>query len=61
MEKTYYKILKAYESKGEFHINFEFSDDLDGFFMASAIVGTTEENAWAGLNDFLGTNSQQIK
>lgn len=61
MEKTYYKILKAFEHKEEFQINFEFSDDPEGFFMATTIVGETEEDAWAGLKDFLGENSQQIK
>lgn len=61
MGKTYYKILRKYVKDGEHHIEFEFSDEEDGFFLPTTVVGDSEEEVNSNLQDFLGTNSQLIK
>jgi hypothetical protein len=61
MEGIYYRILRKYEKKGEYFIEFEFADDPEGFFMPVTIAGETGEDAEEGFNSFIGTNSQQIQ
>lgn len=60
MGKTYYKIIRKYVKGDEHCIDFEFSDEIDGFFLPTTVVGDSEEEVNSNLQDFLGTNSQLI-
>lgn len=61
MGKTYYKILRKFYKRGTHFLEFEFSDEPDGFFLPVTVEADSEEELTSKLNDFLGNDSQQLK
>jgi hypothetical protein len=60
MEKTFYKNLMIFPTRGIWRCQFEFADDPEGFFMQMVFEVDTKEEAEQKFESFIGENSELL-